>query len=150
MSRNSKMYIFDRNHTSRPPYLNAPGDDEEVTTGVGGGGGGGGGFWGAIVQGVGSAIGGVGTMVASNNQKNFNDVCGAKPGIFRYKGAVKDEYNACVKAAGEAKLNAMNAQAEAKRSEKQRKAWIVPVVIVAVIAVLITSVVLIRKARKTK
>lgn len=100
-----------------------------------------------IVQGISGGIQGV----AAINETNVDDVCGKKPGIFTYKGKVKDDYNACLAEAREAKINAINASAENLKAQKEsskQKAWVVPVVIATVVIVLITSVVLIRRSKK--
>ena len=100
------------------------------------------------VDAIGGVVGSVAGAVGQSKAANTDAICGPKPGIFKYKGDVKDEYNACLKRSQEAQINAKNAEAESLRTAQARKSWIVPVVIIAVLVVIITSIVLIRKARK--
>lgn len=101
-----------------------------------------------LVDAIAGTIGSVAGAIGQSKAANTDAICGPKPGIFKYKGDVKDEYNACLKKSQEAQINAANAQAESLRNAQTRKKWIVPVVVIAVLVVIVTAIILIRKARK--
>lgn len=108
----------------------------------------------AIAEGIGGIFQGGGAAIAATQEANTDDICGKKPGIFAKKDK-KEAYQECMKKASDARINALNAQAEAtkraetKATETDNRKWVMPVVVgVIVIALIVTVVIVVKRKKK--
>lgn len=110
----------------------------------------------AIAEGIGGIFQGGGAAIAATQEANTDDICGKKPGIFAKKDK-KEAYQQCMANASAARINALNAQAEAtkrasetKATEETNRKWVVPVVVGVISIALIVTIVWAVKRKSKK
>lgn len=112
----------------------------------------------AIAEGIGGIFQGGGAAIAATQQANTDDICGKKPGLFEKNRNEKLEaYAQCMAKASDARINALNAQAEAtkrasetKATEEKNRKWVVPVVVGVISIALIVTIVWAVKRKSKK